>query len=31
VDRGLVEITQGGRVIDPSSARGPIRIRLALP
>jgi hypothetical protein len=31
VDRGLVEITQGGRVVDPSSARGPIRIRLALP
>lgn len=27
-DQGLVEITQGGRVVDPSSARGPIRIRL---
>ena len=28
VDRGLVEITQGGRPVDPSSAKGPIRIRL---
>lgn len=27
VDRGEVEITQGGRVVDPSTARGPIRIR----
>lgn len=27
VDRGLVEITQGGRVVDPSTATGPIRIR----
>ncbi len=27
-DQGLVEITQGGRVVDPSTARGPIRIRL---
>ncbi|MBL0926782.1 MAG: DUF2256 and DUF3253 domain-containing protein [Phycisphaerales bacterium] len=25
---GRVEITQAGRVVDPSSARGPIRIRL---
>jgi Protein of unknown function (DUF3253)/Uncharacterized protein conserved in bacteria (DUF2256) len=25
---GTVEITQGGRVVDPSTARGPIRIRL---
>ena len=25
--RGLVEITQGGRPVDPSTARGPIRIR----
>ena len=25
--RGLVEITQGGRVVDPSTAKGPIRIR----
>lgn len=28
VDRGVVEITQGGRVVDPSTARGPIRVRL---
>ena len=27
VERGEVEITQGGRVVDPSTARGPIRIR----
>lgn len=27
-DQGFVEITQGGRVVDPSTARGPIRIRL---
>ena len=27
VDRGEVEITQGGRVVDLSTARGPIRIR----
>ena len=26
---GEVEITQGGRVVDPSTARGPIRIRRA--
>lgn len=26
---GSVEITQGGRVVDPSTARGPIRIRPA--
>ncbi len=26
---GRVEITQGGRVVDPSTARGPIRIRRA--
>lgn len=25
---GVVEICQGGRVVDPSRARGPIRIRL---
>jgi hypothetical protein len=25
--RGEVEITQGGSVVDPSAARGPIRIR----
>lgn len=27
VAAGEVEITQGGRVVDPSTARGPIRIR----
>ena len=27
VDRGEVEITQRGKVIDPSTAKGPIRIR----
>jgi len=27
VARGEVEITQGGRVVDPSRAKGPIRIR----
>lgn len=26
---GVVEITQGGRVVDPSTAKGPIRVRLA--
>ncbi len=29
VAAGDVEITQGGRVVDPSTARGPIRIRKA--
>jgi hypothetical protein len=28
VDRGEVEITQQGSVVDPSTAKGPIRIRL---
>ena len=28
VVRGAVEIVQGGKVVDPSTARGPIRIRL---
>ena len=28
VARGAVEVTQGGRVVDPSTARGPIRVRL---
>ena len=28
VAQGRVEITQGGRVVDPSTAKGPIRIRL---
>ena len=27
VARGLVEITQGGHVVDPSTAKGPIRVR----
>jgi hypothetical protein len=27
VDRRVVDITQGGAVVDPSTARGPIRIR----
>jgi hypothetical protein len=26
---GKVEITQGGRVVDPSTCKGPIRIRRA--
>lgn len=29
VDAGDVEITQSGAVVDPSTARGPIRIRRA--
>ena len=28
VDKGQIDITQGGRVVDPSTARGPIRLRL---
>ncbi len=31
VDRGEVVITQRGVVVDPSTAKGPIRIRLAAP
>lgn len=27
VEAQLVEITQGGRVVDPATAKGPIRIR----
>lgn len=27
VDRGLIEITQSGRIVDPSTARGAIRLR----
>jgi hypothetical protein len=27
VARGEVEVTQGGRVVDPSTAKGPIRVR----
>lgn len=29
VARGEIEITQQGRVVDPSTARGPIRLRLS--
>ncbi len=29
VDRGEVVVTQGGTVVDPATARGPIRIRRA--
>lgn len=29
VAAGEVEITQGGRVVDPSTAKGPIRVRRA--
>lgn len=29
VDAGQVQITQGGSVIDPATAKGPIRIRKA--
>jgi hypothetical protein len=29
VDAGTVQITQKGRVVDPSTAKGPIRIRRA--
>ena len=29
VAEGRLEMTQGGRVIDPSTARGPVRLRLA--
>jgi hypothetical protein len=25
--KGQIEITQGGKVVDPSSAKGPIRLR----
>jgi hypothetical protein len=28
VAAGTVEMTQGGHVVDPSSAKGPIRVRL---
>lgn len=27
VDAGLVHVTQGGMVVDPATAKGPIRIR----
>jgi hypothetical protein len=28
VARGLVDVTQGGKIVDAASARGPIRYRL---
>lgn len=28
VSRGALEVTQGGEVVDPATARGPIRLRL---
>ncbi|MCA3006351.1 MAG: DUF2256 and DUF3253 domain-containing protein [Planctomycetaceae bacterium] len=28
VDQGRIVITQGGKVVDPSTAKGPIRLRL---
>jgi len=28
VAAGRIEIVQGGRVVDPSTAKGPIRLRL---
>jgi len=31
VERGEVEVVQGGRVVDPSIAKGPLRIRRARP
>ena len=31
VAQGMVEITQKGKVVDPSTAKGPIRIRLVGP
>ena len=31
VARGQLEILQQGRVVDPSTARGPIRLRLTDP
>ena len=31
VARGLVEITQGGRVVDGSTAKGPVRVRRRAP
>ena len=27
VDAGRVEMTQGGKVVDPSTAKGPVRLR----
>ncbi len=31
VVRGAIEVTQGGRRVDPSTAKGPIRLRRARP
>jgi hypothetical protein len=31
VDAGVVEVTQGGEVVDVRTARGPVRIRRASP
>ena len=31
VANGRIEIVQGGRPVDPSTARGPIRLRLVHP
>lgn len=31
VDKGEIEITQSGRAVDPSTARGPIRLRRVTP
>lgn len=31
VETGEVQVTQGGRLVDPSTAKGPIRIRRAEP
>ena len=28
VDEGIIEVTQRGEVVDPRSARGPIRLRI---
>ncbi len=30
-ERGLIEVTQKGRPVDPADARGPIRLRRASP
>ncbi|MEJ7876317.1 MAG: DUF3253 domain-containing protein [Solirubrobacterales bacterium] len=28
VEEGMIDVTQGGHVVDPGSARGPIRLRV---
>jgi hypothetical protein len=30
VEQGLVEVTQQGHVVDPSTAKGPVRVRLCV-